>query len=60
MKKPTFRVYRSKDGWRWRLESRNGRILADSGEAYSRRRDCRRALASVWLAIFDADLEGAS
>ena len=31
-----FDVYRAKDGWRWRLWSRNGRIVAESGEAYKR------------------------
>lgn len=30
-------VYKSKDGWRWRIRHNNGRILADSGEAYARR-----------------------
>ena len=32
-----FDVYRSKNGWRWRLWSRNGRIVAESGEAYKQR-----------------------
>lgn len=36
-----FEVYRAKDGWRWRLWARNGRIVAVSGEAY------RRAAAAV-------------
>ncbi|MGE4074929.1 MAG: YegP family protein [Reyranella sp.] len=31
-----FEVYRAKDGWRWRLWARNGRIVAVSGEAYKR------------------------
>lgn len=31
MKQPRFEVYEAKDGWRWRLKARNGRILADSG-----------------------------
>jgi uncharacterized protein YegP (UPF0339 family) len=33
----TVYVYLAADGWRWRLKSRNGRILADSGEAYKKR-----------------------
>lgn len=37
-KQPTFVVYRAKDGWRWRLKARNGRIVAESGEAYTRKR----------------------
>ena len=27
--------------WRWRLLARNGRIVADSGEGYTRKFDCR-------------------
>lgn len=40
----TFTVYqdRSKE-WRWRAK-RNGRITADSGEGYTRRYDCERAV----------------
>jgi uncharacterized protein YegP (UPF0339 family) len=30
--------------WRWRLVAANGRIVADSGEGYSRRRDALRAV----------------
>ncbi len=28
-------VYQAKDGWRWRKVGGNGKITADSGEAYS-------------------------
>lgn len=28
--------YRSPDGWRWRIRAANGRIVADSAEAYVR------------------------
>lgn len=41
-----FNIYKAKDGWRWNIK-RAGRIVADSGEAYTRRYDCRKALASV-------------
>jgi uncharacterized protein YegP (UPF0339 family) len=38
MKKPlTFVVRKAKDGFRWRLKSRNGKIIAESGEAYNRK-----------------------
>lgn len=57
MKKPTFIPYRAKDGWRWRLLARNGRIIAESGEAYTRKRDALRALDTVYLAIFDAYMQ---
>lgn len=47
----TFDVYQSVDGFRWRLRSRNGNIVADSGEAYTTRADARRAARSVaWTA----------
>ena len=40
MKRPRFVVYEAKDGWRWKLIAANGRIIADSGEAYVSRRGC--------------------
>lgn len=42
---PGFSVYRARDGWRWRFVAPNARTMADSGEAYTRRRDAERALA---------------
>ena len=57
MKKPTFVVYRAKDGWRWHLLARNNRIIAESGEAYTRRHDVYRALDAVHLAIFDGNVK---
>lgn len=40
-----FQVYRDLEGrWRWRLVHRNGNILADSGQGYSRRHDANRAV----------------
>lgn len=38
-------IWKSGDGWRWRVRARNGRIIAESGEAYSREHDAQRA----WL-----------
>ena len=39
-----LRIYRDrKGGYRWRLQTRNGRIIADSAESYTRRADARRA-----------------
>lgn len=32
------------NGWWWRLKSRNGRIMADSGEGYATRSSCFRAI----------------
>lgn len=50
MKRPAYMVYRSNDGWRWRLLATNGRIIADSGEAYTREADVKRAIRAVRLA----------
>lgn len=47
MKTYTLHTYKAADGWRWRLTARNGRIVADSGEAYSRRDGAERAGASL-------------
>lgn len=33
-------IYKAKDGFRWRLRARNGKITAESGEAYSNRSKC--------------------
>ena len=48
MKHPKIQVYKARDGWRWRLEARNGRIVLDGGEAYTRQHDATRA---VWRAV---------
>jgi uncharacterized protein YegP (UPF0339 family) len=48
MRTAKIEVYR--DGrreWRWRLRASNGRILADSGEGYRRRRSVREAVHRV-------------
>ncbi len=43
-----FEVYIDSAGeWRWRLQHRNGRILADSGEGYSSRRAAESGIESV-------------
>lgn len=39
-------IFESKDGWRWRLQSRNNRKLATS-EAYSSNWACWRAVHAV-------------
>lgn len=46
--KPRFIVYEDSAGlFRWRLLAANNRIIADSGEGYSRERDARRAATNV-------------
>lgn len=57
MKTPRFKCYRDEAGmWRWRLLAANNRILADSGEGYSRQRDARRAIRVVRAASLVARL----
>lgn len=36
------RIWKARDGWRWHAVN-GGRIVAESGEAYTRKRDCLRA-----------------
>ena len=58
MKQPTFVVYRDRNRqYRWRLLARNNKIIADSGESYTRRHDCLRAVDTVLEAIFQADIQ---
>ena len=46
MKSAKFEVYKARDGWRWRLRARNGRIIAQ-GESHTRERDAWRAVDTV-------------
>lgn len=43
----TITLYRAPDGWRWHYTASNGRILADSGQGYSRRVDAVRGAGRV-------------
>jgi uncharacterized protein YegP (UPF0339 family) len=42
-------VYNAKDGWRWRMQAPNHRIVAESGEAYTRRASAVRAAEALVL-----------
>lgn len=53
-KQPTFEVYKAADGWRWRLRAKNSKIVADSGEAYSSKSNCRRAACHMINLIYEA------
>lgn len=57
MRKPRFVVYRARDGWRWRLQAANNRIIAQ-GEAHTRERDAWRAVRTVQEAAALAEVEG--
>jgi uncharacterized protein YegP (UPF0339 family) len=47
-------VYQDLRGeWRWRLVAKNGRIIADSSEGYTRQADCLEAVNRVADAFID-------
>jgi len=53
----TFELYEDKVGeWRWRLRHRNGNIMADSGEGYSRKTDAENAIETVREHAGDAEV----
>jgi uncharacterized protein YegP (UPF0339 family) len=47
MKPYRITVYEAKDGWRWRMKAPNNRIVAESGEAYTRRASAVRAARAM-------------
>lgn len=49
--RPAVNVWLARDGWRWRYRSENGHIQAESGEAYTRRGDCLKALRQVTIGL---------
>jgi uncharacterized protein YegP (UPF0339 family) len=59
-------VWHAKDGYRWRVVSPNGKVTAESGEAYTRMRDCLRAAEDVKagmgtaVIVYDSDPAGAA
>lgn len=59
MSNPRFTVYEAADGWRWRLQAANNRVLA-SGEAHTRKQDAERAVQTVketvWAVVMLGDL----
>lgn len=54
MREPTMRIYLADDGWRWRLRAANGRIIASSGESFTRKASAVRAAHAVLDAAYDA------
>jgi uncharacterized protein YegP (UPF0339 family) len=42
-KTPKFEIWEARDGWRWRFLAKNGKLIAESGEAYSSRSGAVRA-----------------
>lgn len=44
----TFHLFRDAKGeWRWHLRARNGKIIADSGEGYKRKRSAEHAIGLI-------------
>ncbi len=51
-----FEVYQARDGYRWRLWSANGRIIAESGEAYVQHAGALQAVNLVKQYAFNAPI----
>jgi uncharacterized protein YegP (UPF0339 family) len=48
-------IYQDSSGeWRWRLVAKNGRIVADSAEGYSKLSNAERAASRFLDIVFDA------
>lgn len=48
-----FEIYEAADGFRFRLVAGNGEVVAQ-GEAYSRKRDVRRAIKALRVLLWRA------
>ncbi|MFD1645009.1 DUF1508 domain-containing protein [Haloarchaeobius litoreus] len=54
----SFEVFQDRGGkWRWRLVHRNGNIIGDSGQGYTRRRNAKRAIDAVRSGLEGGSLE---
>ena len=53
-----FQIYQDRKGeYRWRLRARNGEIIADSNEGYSRKASCKHGIDLVKQQAASATLE---
>ena len=58
MSKATFELYVDREGkHRWRLVHDNGNIIADGGEGYTSRQNCKKGIESVKRNADGADVE---
>ena len=48
--KTIIETYKAKDGHRWRMKAANGKIIADGGEAYTRKPSCGDGVRRVLVA----------
>ncbi len=56
-KMPQFEVYLGKNNkWYWRLMSRNGRIIADGGQGYTRKEGAIKGLQVVKSLAYHASV----
>ncbi len=43
-----FHIYKDKaNEYRWRLKSRNGKVVADSGEGYKTKKRCEQMIEKI-------------
>jgi uncharacterized protein YegP (UPF0339 family) len=57
MAKGKFEIYKDKKGeFRWRLKAPNGQQIANSGEGYTTRANCKNGIESVKRNSQDADI----
>lgn len=47
----TVTIYKAKDGWRWRMVAKNGRIVACSGEAFFSKSNAYRSYCNVEVRV---------
>ena len=53
-----FQIYQDRKGeYRWRLRARNGEIIADSNEGYSRKASCKHGIDLVKQQAANAEVE---
>lgn len=58
MNAPRFEPFQDNaGGWRWRLLAANNRIIADSGESYTRKEDAERAVGTVIETVIEVAQE---
>lgn len=52
---PSYLIYKDKSGdYRWKYQAVNGQILADSGEGYRTKKDCKHGMDQVRASSKDA------
>lgn len=52
-----IQIYKGKKGWYIRIVARNGKIVADGGEPYSSKANCKRAASRLKSTVALATIE---